>query len=104
PPAWMVESASYTAPAPRPVARPTSPPIEDSPNLKSDDAPPTLPTELQGLFGAATTRPTWSQAAGATALAQPPSLRVAARPTSRQGVVQASAEAPLGIQLINPAS
>jgi hypothetical protein len=73
--------------------------------MQGDDAPPALPVELQGLFGAAA-RPRWTHAAASTALVQPPSMRVAARSTSPNpsGIMPASAEMPLGISLINPAS
>jgi hypothetical protein len=81
------------------------PSINDAPNMQGDDAPPALPTDLQDLFGATTGRPAWMQsAASPVVLAQPAKIRAASRRAIDQDVVRTSAETPLGIQLINPAS
>ena len=106
PPAWMIETASFEPLPAVGAATPTTagPTFNDAPNMLGDDAPPALPADLQDLFGAAASRPTWLQSAAAPiVLAQPANVR-AAHPASGQGVVQTSAEMPLGIHLINPAS
>jgi hypothetical protein len=114
PPAWMaetVEGASYTPPAApaivNPAALETSEmllPVLDGPNLNGDDAPPALPASLQNVLGLTSPRPAWSTTAAATTLAQPPSVRLQARPAVDGAVVPASAETTLGMPLINPAA
>jgi hypothetical protein len=81
---------------------PQLPPL-DGPNLHGDDAPPVLPPSLLG--GVAGAQP-WAAAATA-----PPTLRQPASvqpnvdaPMVDTRVTAASAESPLGIQLINPAA
>jgi hypothetical protein len=74
-------------------------------NLKGDDAPPELPAGLHAMLDSAIDQPAWSPTSGnAVALAQPVQVRPARGTSMDRGVVQTSAEAPLGIQLINPAS
>jgi hypothetical protein len=108
PPSWMVEQTSFEplpeegGAAPAAIA-PLSP--ADPVNLKSEDAPPELPTGLQAMFDSTIGQPVWSPTSGnSVALAQPVHVRPARGTPIDHGVVQTSAEAPLGIQLINPAS
>jgi hypothetical protein len=100
PPAWMVERTSFE---PLPAGH-TSAPAQPV-NLKSDDAPPELPAGLQSMLRPANGRPAWSPTADETVVLVQPGqvLPVAGTPKGR-GVIQTSAETPLGIQLINPAS
>lgn len=111
PPAWMVEQTSFE-PLPSvdgfaPGAITPLPPAEPV-NLKSDDVPPELPAGLQAMVGPGFSQLTFSlSASDAVVLSQPIQVRPApAAPAAlaARGVVQTSAEAPLGIQLINPAS
>ncbi len=110
PPAWMAENASYTTMpggAQTTPANATAPVINDGPNLHGDDAPPALPAGLQDLFGAMPMlRPAPRMPSDATvSLMQPQSVRTSTYVTANDhGVMQASAQTPLGIQLINPAS
>lgn len=110
PPAWMAENASYTPLTGAPAATPvnvTVPAATDGPNLHGDDAPPALPAGLQDLLGSLPMlRPAQAPSAGdAVSLLQPESVRRSTYATpGDQGVMQVSAETPLGIQLINPAS
>jgi hypothetical protein len=108
PPSWMVEQTSFEPLPPTGNSAPADvvplPPAEPV-NLESDDAPPELPTGLQALLGPSVGRPAWSATSGnAVVLAQPVQVRPAPARAIDRGVVQTSAEAPLGIQLINPAS
>jgi len=106
PPSWMVEQTSFE-PTPtwgKSAPAKVTPPAEPV-NLKSDDAPPELPAGLQVMFGPVIGRPAWSPTTGeAVVLAQPAQVRPVAGAPIDRGVVQTSAETPLGIQLINPAS
>jgi hypothetical protein len=108
PPSWMVEQTSFE-PLPQergsaPAAFTPLPPAEPV-NLKSDDAPPELPAGLQAMFDSTIGLPVWSPTSGnSVALALPVQVRPARGTSTEGGVVQTSAEAPLGIQLINPAS
>jgi hypothetical protein len=81
---------------------PQLPPL-DGPNLHGDDAPPVLPPSLLG--GVAGAQP-WAAAATAPpTLRQPASVQpVVDAPMVDTRVTAASAESPLGIQLINPAA
>jgi hypothetical protein len=76
----------------------------DGPNLHGDDAPPVLPPALAGGVGlsgsvipAAATRPA---AQRAPQIQQPASVE----PIVDEWVTAASAEEPVGIQLVNPAA
>jgi hypothetical protein len=114
PPNWMVENATFTPLPPVNVQPAVSQPpaVQDGPNLHGDDAPPTLPPALQGLLGSArAVRPVTAAAATTNvALQLPASVRTsdlimpAATAAPAPTVMQASAEVPLGIQLINPAT
>ena len=80
-----------------------APPVQratfvDAPNLQGDDAPPSLPASLHGGMP---TGPAVPQPAKALPLQQPPSVQATAVDAQ---VKPASAEQPVGIQLINPAS
>ena len=75
-----------------------------APNLDSDDAPPALPASLKGIGSVAAPPQVWSPQAQAAALAQPARVRPQPLPAVDRQVVPASAQTPLGIQLINPAS
>ncbi|HYO25344.1 MAG TPA: hypothetical protein VEQ85_10390 [Lacipirellulaceae bacterium] len=132
PPEWMVENAAYSLPVGVPVAAPTATPAAaqevalpvDAPNMQGEDAPPALPAGLRELFGAAAAQPSPLAARGQArvapapmagapiALAQPARVAPTGGPVrgtvrsnvARGGVVMATAERPLGIQLVNPAS
>lgn len=106
PPSWMVEQTSF-----EPLNEATGPagftllPAAQPANLKADDAPPELPAGLQAMLGRTGGQPAWSPTGSRTvALAQPIQVRPVRSNSMDRGVVQTSAEAPLGIQLINPAS
>jgi hypothetical protein len=105
PPAWMqepIENASFLS---QPgVGLPAQPAVMTGPNLDGDDAPPALPPGLHGALNLVAPPHVWSNQAMATTLNQPRSVGSISRPASDPGVVQASAQTPLGIQLINPAS
>lgn len=116
PPAWMqdsvrgVTSTSAQAPEPaivNPAALETSaawPPVLDGPNLRGDDAPPTLPASLQNTLGSMPAGRSWSSTAAAATLAQPPSVHLQRRSAAPGAVLPASAETTLGMPLINPAA
>jgi hypothetical protein len=101
----MQASAGNASFTPEPQAGEATPAAFHAPNLDSDDAPPALPASLQGVGSASVPPQVWNQQAPAAALAQPASVRPRALPPARdRDVVPASAQTPLGIQLINPAS
>lgn len=105
PPAWMqepIESASFLSQPS--VGLPAQPAVMTGPNLEGDDAPPALPPSLQSALDGVAAPHVWTNQAMATALEQPARVGSIARPATQPGVVQASAQIPLGIQLINPAS
>ncbi|MBA3485117.1 MAG: hypothetical protein H0T51_25250 [Pirellulales bacterium] len=109
------DAAAFVAPGA------TEPAVMDGPNLHGDDAPPTLPPTLQsGITSVAPTRrvaPPQARVAPGTApvgIAQPVSVvqvasaapvakTASVEPTDDEMVIAASAEEPVGIQLVNPA-
>jgi hypothetical protein len=120
----VVKGASFTAAPPQEPQSAAAPPqvvappqviapphvvapmLEDGPNLHGEDAPPALPAGLMPLLTAAPGQKSAARSSSlpvTISLAQPPRVHAAAPPTADRGVVTASAEAPLGIQLINPA-
>jgi hypothetical protein len=109
PPAWMAGQgrvAPLPAAAAIPAAQVVAPAVQDGPNLHGDDAPPSLPLGLQDLLGSLPAIQTGDGPMSmAVALQQPHSVRQSpAAVLTGRSVIQASAQTPLGIQLINPAS
>jgi hypothetical protein len=103
PPAWMQQSVRGASATLETPASETAPAVFRAPNLESDDAPPALPASLQGVSSVAAPQ-AWNQQAPAVALAQPARVRPQAIPAMDRRVIPASAQTPLGIQLINPVS
>lgn len=104
PPAWMQQSVQEAAATLETPTNAAAPAVFHAPNLESDDAPPALPASLQSVGSIAAPPQSWSQHVPAVALAQPARVRPQLLPAHDRGVIAASAQMPLGIQIINPAS
>jgi 2-oxoglutarate dehydrogenase E2 component (dihydrolipoamide succinyltransferase) len=103
----QVESAPNRSPAdPAAFVAPVAaePRVMDGPNLHSDDAPPMLPPALQGgISSVAPARRLVPPQAVATPALPPLAKTKSVETTVDEEVIVASAEEPVGIQLVNPA-